>query len=214
MPVTRHGPVVSFHGFSFRCHTRGHPALASVSLRVCPKRQILVTNPSNDNGDALTKYVGKLGPFSGPNRYANALAMSNISTPRDDLFRLSTRINAILRSPSNRFVKLAINRSVTFTLRGDYAPRSRVRTVAHRTTRLINVRGRLNCTPRRLSNKRGRQIDLTNIVISRIGVLLFSRPLTGLSPTANGRTVRLVSRVRGGASAAILVVRRQLRSIL
>ncbi len=78
----------------------------------------------------------------------------------------------------------------------------------------MNIGSRcLRGSPFSLSNNRGHEITVTNMVTVRPGVVIFSRPATNLSPRNERRVVGIVGRCHGTFGTAIMVVSRDVRSV-
>lgn len=82
------------------------------------------------------------------------------------------------------------------------------------TLRRMNFgRGGFDGSPFRLSNKRGGEITVTNMLTVGPGVLVLSRPATNLSPGKQSSVLSRVTRLRGMEKVAVVLMSRDVRSV-
>lgn len=169
-----------------------------------------VIKRANDNGSALVTVLSKLLIPARNRLHMNRIMVSG-QTSGGTLTELQRKINCIFRFPRDRLFTRAILGSIVFNPLGlNISPtRTGRRTLATlRTLGLPDSLGRQS--PFRLSNKRVQQITVTNILTVRPDILVLSRPATKLSPRTDASLLSLISRLRRG-NAAVLVVARRVR---
>lgn len=170
------------------------------------KRFISVVNPSKTKGSALLHYVGHV--VSTANKRVEFRSLRMVSLGGGRLGRIHAGVNVVFRRcgliGQLSMVRGALRKglkagsALTKILKCCDGRRGR------RTIRVLGILklGRVVCGhTSRLDNKRGRQINVTHTLVRGPQVLLYSRPVTSLSP---GSTGIVVSRL-GGISAAVNV---------
>ncbi len=181
--------------------------IGGISLSVGGKDFAIVLKRGNSNGSALTGVLGNLG---GPAN--NSVFIRNVGAgSRRARLLVGGGINVIFRGPSGRLITSVIRRSITFNPRGlKLRPRIVHRHIS-RTLGSINVCRFGSSAPRRLSNKRGREVTVTNVVTLRPRYLILSRPATVLSPGKHTRVVGAILHLGGRGNVAIILVARCVR---
>lgn len=119
--------------------------------------------------------------------------------------------NVMFRGPSGRVITAMIRRSITFNPRGLKVRPGRVEGEIRRSLGDMNVCRLESERPRLLSNKRGREMTVTNVVTVGPGYVVFSRTATVLSPSKEGRMVGAVGELGGRRGVAALRVARFVR---
>lgn len=208
--VRRYRNIVTFRRMGFQCPKTARSILSSVSFITRPKGAATVVKDAKYNGSAL---IGLLPHFCS---IANKrVALSKASVHGCALRSLQRRVKFMPRG------KVLFSNAVTdglhFKTRSTSSRRVQRTTRVTRTARFVSD-GRSKCrdTVTRnkdgISNKRGRQLTVTETVTGGPGVCIFSSDFSTLSV---GASTTLHETLRAGARrAAIVVITRQVDAVL
>lgn len=120
----------------------------------------------------------------------------------------------MFRCPRCRLFRRAITGSVTFNPAGVNGDNTRLRGTMGSTTEFAKLGSRLlRGSPFSLSNNRGEETTVTNIVTVGPRILILSRPATNLSPVNESILLDRVIRCRGRHGGAIVLMSRDVRSV-
>lgn len=189
---------------------KGEGVLRSIGLAICSKRAVMVLNTSKSKGSALLGLVVKL---LGPSSNSVGIGKGRVSSlARQRVGRRQHHVKVMFRC-STLFSSVGMGRGMTFNLqRRASLSRRRVRGVARKGLRLMNLSSINSLVPTSLSNNVGGHIDLTETVTLGPRVVLCSRPATKLSPVHTASVDLLVGRVRGRVGIADVIIARSLGS--
>lgn len=167
--------------------------LRGVGLRVPSKRVILLYKRSKYKGAAVAELLGKLVPRFCRNGLAKAVYVSKGRVGSRPLCRATLLSKAIFRGPESRFFGISAADRLTFNLRGENVRRARVLGGMSGAIRRLRLRGLVGQDVFSLSNNRGRGVTYKYMSIYSPGVVVLSRPSTGLS-LGSVRRLRIVVR--------------------
>lgn len=178
--------------------------LQSVGVAFSSKRFITVVNSDKYKGAALLGVVGGLLPVS-----QKSVVVSKGSVHRVPSVGLEERVKCIMRR-NKLFPRFAMGRGLRVIPRlRKLRPRGQRRQVG----RLLSVMGLSpglcdgDC-PYRLSNKRHREIKITETFTASSSLVLVSRPFSTLSPLAERRLRSRVIGLRGRCRGAVMFIAR------
>lgn len=180
------------------------PTIGRTGLRVSGNRFIFMMKGDNSKGAALVGLlVGRLSSAS------NRVVMDKRhlrKVGREEMTGCHHGLNMMFRS-FHLLGSEGMCRGMTFTREMIGHPAEMVHGHIPRMLRRIKLTIGCGSFPSRLSNKRRREITLTETLIGHPSVLLTSRPAKGLSPGASRRVVGLLRRV-GSEKAAMIIIAR------
>lgn len=202
--------MLAFGRMSFHCPNTSRSILRSVAFATGPNRAATVVKDAKDNGSALMGLVPHFCSIA-----SNSVALSKISVHRMGRRRLQRGLKCIPRG------KILFSKSVTsgVVFNGSRKDSSRVvrTTRVTRTARFVSAgpRGCGDPVSRKnsgMSNKRGRELSVTETVTGRPRMFVFSSDFSTLSCGASMALHHTLT--RGADKDAILVITREVDAVL
>jgi energy-coupling factor transport system ATP-binding protein len=182
-------------------HTYGtHPALAGVSLSICPGELVAIIGENGSGKTTLVKHLnGLLRPTSG------TVIVCGMNAADERVTRLAEKAGLVFQNPDTMLFEDTVEKEMQFGMKNigidPAASQERIREVLE----MVGLGGRLSQFPRAMSRGERQRLAIACVIAMKPDVIILDEPTTGLDPAEADRIMHILRTLAESGHTVLMV---------